>query len=235
MMKALIILIIIICLISLLVFQCAFGKKEIGDSQEPLPMTAKQTPAPRDPSRDLLLVVDFQNVYLPGYDWACPTMPEALNNTIRILNADTCPDCIMTKFVAPTNPTGRWKQYNEAYQEINENAFLAEFPDELKSYAQKAKVVEKSTFSSMNVEEVIAGMRGKNAVVLTGVVADCCILATMMAAIDMGYEVVYLYDCIAGTSTKSEAEIRSLAENHTPMQTTIMNSDEYLTAISGNR
>ena len=38
---------------------------------------------------------------------------------------------IMTKYVAPAEPTGRWKQYNEAYREINANAFLAEFPEAL--------------------------------------------------------------------------------------------------------
>lgn len=45
-------------------------------------------------------------------------------------------------------------------------------------------------------------MEGKKAVVLAGVVADCCVLATMMDAIDLGYEVVYLYDCIAGVSSR---------------------------------
>ena len=42
-------------------------------------------PAPRNAAEDLLLIVDFQNVYLPGYDWACPDMPEAMANTISIL------------------------------------------------------------------------------------------------------------------------------------------------------
>ena len=111
-----------------------------------------QAVMPRDVSEDLLLVVDFQNVYLPGYDWACPGMP--------------------------------------------------------------------------------AAMEGKKAVVLAGVVADCCVLATMMDAIDLGYEVVYLYDCIAGVSEESEAEIRGLAEIFTPIHTTVMSKDEYLAAIT---
>ena len=100
--------------------------------------------------------------------------------------------------------------------------------------AANAAVGDKSTYSSMDAPEVLAAMEGKRAVVLTGVVADCCILATMFDAIDLGYEVVYLYDCIAGASAESEAEIRALAEIFQPIHTTVMSSEEYLAAIGAN-
>ena len=191
-----------------------------------------QAVMPRDVSEDLLLVVDFQNVYLPGYDWACPGMPAAMENTMELMDAENALDCVMTKYIAPTDPVGRWEQYNEAYREINENPFLSEFPEELAPYAARAAVIEKSTYSSLDSPEVLAAMEGKKAVVLAGVVADCCVLATMMDAIDLGYEVVYLYDCIAGVSEESEAEIRGLAEIFTPIHTTVMSKDEYLAAIT---
>ena len=188
--------------------------------------------APRNAAEDLLLVVDFQNIYLPGYDWACPSMPADMEHTMKLLDAQCAPECVMTKYVAPAEPTGRWRQYNEAYREINANAFLAQFPEALAPYAARTTVVEKSTYSSMDAPEVLAAMEGKKAVVLAGVVADCCVLATMMDAMDLGYEVVYLYDCIAGVSAQSEAEIRALAEVFSPIHTTVMSSDEYLSAIA---
>ena len=202
----------------------AAGQESVG-SAVPQPVT------PRNAAEDLLLVVDFQNVYLPGNDWACPSMPAAMERTMKLLDAPGAPDCVMTKYVAPAEPTGRWKQYNEAYREINANAFLAEFPEALAPYAAKATVIEKATYSSMDAPEVLAAMEGKKAVVLAGVVADCCVLATMMDAIDLGYEVVYLYDCIAGVSEESEAEIRALAEIYSPIHTTVMSGAEYLAAI----
>ncbi len=231
-----------VCLIRALTAGCARERNRSsgaspGEMQattptaEPAPVSAP-APEPRDPSRDLLLVVDFQNVYLPGYDWACPSMPQAMANTMRILDGENAPDCVMTKFLAPDEPSGRWQQYNETYREINEYAFLAEFPEALKPYAEKATVVEKSTYSSMDAPEVIAAMEGKSAVVLCGVVADCCVLATMMDAIDLGYEVVYLYDCIGGVSEESEAEFRALAEIYSPIHTSVMSADEYMTAIA---
>ena len=234
--------VIMLCMILALTAGCS-RKKDLPDGTspeetkasapvaEPAP-TSMHAPEPRDPSRDLLLVVDFQNIYLPGYDWACPSMPQAMANTMRILDDENAPNCVMTRFLAPDEPLGRWQRYNEAYREINENAFLAEFPEALKPYAEKATVVEKSTYSSMDAPKVIAAMEGKSAVVLCGVVADCCVLATMMDAIDMGYEVVYLYDCIGGVSEESEDEFRALAEIYSPIHTSVMSADAYMTAIA---
>ena len=185
----------------------------------------------RDAAEDLLLIVDFQNVYLPGNQWACPSMPQAMENTVKILEAPNAPDYIMSAYIAPVDPVGRWQQYNEAYKDINADPYLSELAEEMKPYAVEGKVAEKSTYSSLDAEAVQAAMAGKKAVVLTGVVADCCVIATMYDAIDMGYEVVYLYDCIGGVSPESEAEIRSLAEIFSPVHTTVMSSDEYLAAI----
>ena len=53
----------------------------------------------------------------------------------------------------------------------------------------------------------------------------------MYDAMDLGYEVVYLYDCIGGASPESEAEIRALAEIFSPIHTSVMSSEEYLAAI----
>ncbi len=186
----------------------------------------------RDPGDDILLIVDFQNVYLPGKDWACPSMPQAMANTIKILNAPNAPDFIMTRFVAPAAPVGRWQEYNEVNREINEDPSLSELADEIAPFAANGRLIDKSTYSSLDAPEVRAAAEGKRAVVLTGVVADCCVLATMYDAIDMGYEVVYLYDCIGGTSQESEAQIRALAEVFSPVHTTVMSSDEYIASIS---
>ena len=189
---------------------------------------------PRDVTGDLLLVVDFQNVYMPGNEWACPSMPAAMANTMKIMDAPNAPDCVMTRFVAPAEPAGRWVDYNEAYRDINENAFLSEIPEEFAPYAQRAVVIDKSTYSSLDAPEVRATAEGKKAVVLAGVVADCCVIATMYDAIDMGYEVVYLYDCIGGSSPESEEEIRALAEVFSPVHTTVMSAEEYLAAFGND-
>lgn len=44
---------------------------------------------------DLLLAIDFQNVYLPEQEWACPTIRKALENTLDILMAESAPEYIL--------------------------------------------------------------------------------------------------------------------------------------------
>ena len=158
-------------------------------------------------------------------------MPEAMGSTIRIMEAKNRPDCVMTRFVAPSEPVGRWRRYMDAYRHINEDPYLAELAPAMRPYAEKVPVAEKSTYSAVDAPEVRAALAGKSAVVLTGVVADCCVLATMMDAIDLGYEVVYLYDCIGGMTAESEEQCKALAEVYAPVHTTVMTSEEYLAAI----
>ncbi|MBE6910656.1 MAG: isochorismatase family protein [Ruminococcaceae bacterium] len=154
-----------------------------------------------------------------------------MKNTIKLLSNENAPDYLLTKYIAPTDPVGRWAQYNEAFREINENPFLAELPEELTPFAAEGRVVSKSTYSAMKSDAVLAAAEGKKAIILTGVTAECSVLATMMDAIDMGYEVVYLYDCIARQSAEVDANVRGLAELYAPIHTTVMSSDEYLAAI----
>ena len=70
-------------------------------------------------TRDLLLVIDLQNVYLPGEEWACPSMPEAVKNIAKIIDAGVAEKTIFTRFVSSPTPAGTWKRYNEENAKIN--------------------------------------------------------------------------------------------------------------------
>lgn len=188
-----------------------------------------------DSREDLLLMIDFQNVYLPGQPWACPTMEQSIENTLRILRSPCAPDYVLTKYMPSADPVGRWKQYNEEYAEINADAFLSDFPDPIRQIMTDKNVVIKDTYSSMKSDPVRSALAGKSRVVLTGVVAECCVLATMLDAIDLGYEVIYLYDCISGLTDENEAILRTLAESFSPIHTRVMSSGEYIRMISDNR
>ena len=69
-------------------------------------------------------------------------------------------------------------------------------------------------------------------VVLAGVVAECCVLATLMDAIDLGYEVIYLHDCISGCTPANEKAVIALAKTFSPIHTHIVTADEYIRSIS---
>ena len=178
---------------------------------------------------DLILVIDMQNVYLPGEAWGCPSAKEAAQNICRLLDADAAGEVIFTRFVPPTDEIGTWKDYNIANADINASEYLNDMMEELKPYLEKYPLYDKSIYSSCRVPEVIEAMKTAGRSVLTGVVADCCVLATMMEAIDNGYKVVYLTDCIAGSTAENEEAVARIAATLAPVQTLVMSSGEYLT------
>ena len=100
--------------------------------------------------------------------------------------------------------------------------------DDLQPYAAQYPVLEKSVYSSMKIPELAKRAKAAEHVVLAGVVAECCVLSTMMEAIDQGHSVIFLYDCISGQSQENEQAIRKLAESFAPLHTLVMSSEEYI-------
>lgn len=177
---------------------------------------------------DLLLIIDMQNVYLPGNHWGCPAMPEAIRNICTILDADVVRHVMFTRFVPPSPAVGTWKDYNAENAVINADPYLNELAAELRSYTEKYPVYDKSIYSSCRIPQVTEIMKRADRIVLAGVVAECCVLSTLMEAIDNGYKTVYLTDCVAGETPRNEESIRRIAAGLAPVHTQVMSSKEYL-------
>ena len=181
------------------------------------------------PNKDLLLVIDMQNVYLPGEEWGCPGFPQALKKITSLLDAGV--PAVFTRFVSPGTPAGTWKAYNSEYAHINESAWLNDIAAELKPYLNTHPLVDKSTYSSWTAE-VARLAEGYDRILLSGVVAECCVLATLMSAMDAGKKVVYLTDCVAGQEAAYEEAVQKIAGIYVPIHTLVMDSGTYLSAQS---
>ena len=81
--------------------------------------------------KDLLLIVDMQNVYTAGQDWACWRIQKAADSILRLLSSGAFEDVIFTRFLASESPAGVWKDYNRVNDAINrdpwKNEMMAEF------------------------------------------------------------------------------------------------------------
>ena len=179
--------------------------------------------------KDLLLVVDMQNVYGEGGQWYCPGVKVAGDNIKKILKKNPKNlDVIFTAFVAPKHPQGAWADYNRENHLVNQDAYANKimdlFSDDLKMYP----LYEKSTYSSLSIPEVLKGVEGADRVVLTGVVAECCVLATAMALIDQGSYVVYLTDACAGINEETEKAVETVLKGLEPLHVKRMTTKEYL-------
>ena len=185
-------------------------------------MTAYQT------NSDLLLVIDMQNVYTPGQPWACCHVQGAAANIRTLLDAGVCGEVLFTRFLPPVHPTGVWQEYNQVNAAINADPFANAMMPEFAPYLDRYPLLDKSVYSSFAIPQVQQAARRARQVVLTGVVAECCVLATALAGIDLGHRMVYLTDAVSGLSPESEAQTQAILSYLAPLHTRILTTWQYL-------
>lgn len=175
---------------------------------------------------DLLIVIDMQNVYLEGQPWGCAHTSQVMQKISELIDGEKVDNVILTKYMPAENPMGTWKRYNEEYKEINENPWMSELMDACMPYAEKFPVFIKQTYSSYGNDEVkeLAGKARR--VLISGVVAECCVLFTMMAGIDQGDKMVYLKDACTGLDDGWEVIVEKIASYYSPMHTQVMTCDD---------
>lgn len=187
-------------------------------------------------NKDLLMVIDMQNVYSEGGEWFCPGIDAATENIIRVIEEahkekGAVDEVVFTKFIASNKPSGTWITYNEENKAVNESEYANEIIEALKHYADGCKTYEKSEYSSLSVpalKDIVSEYIDSGRVVVSGVVAECCVLATVMGLIDMGVKVIYLTDAVAGIDDETQKAVLKVLEGLTPLHIEFMTTEEYL-------
>ena len=185
-------------------------------------------------NNDLLLVIDMQNVYTRGRKWACLDAEGVAERTLSVIRTmeQTGNDQIMfTRFLASEQPEGVWENYNRENREVNDsvwdNEMLPEFADALHKYP----LYTKSVYSSLAIPEVLEAAKKADRVVITGVVAECCVLSTVFALIDAGIYTIYLTDGVSGLDREKEASTELVLSGLAPLHVSMMTVEEYLREI----
>ncbi|CAN5274363.1 isochorismatase family protein [soil metagenome] len=148
-----------------------------------------------------LVVIDMQHVFGdPGSEWFTPGYPEIEPTVARLVEQFGARDgdnVVLTRFVAPAEPTGAWVPYYEQwpFALVPETDALY---DLMPAFAgSDHPVVTRTTFGKWGDE--LAALAGDD-IVLVGVSTDCCVLSTALAAADAGVHVMVVSDGCAGLS-----------------------------------
>ena len=178
--------------------------------------------------KDLLLVIDMQNVYTKGQKWECDGIDKVAAHISRIIDSNKCKDIAFTKYVCQQNPKVNWKKYNTINKKINENKWANEIMDIFEKNTSTWMVYEKCVYSSYSIPEIVDKVRSADRVIVTGVVAECCVLSTILQLIDTGVEIIYLTDSIASMSDEKKKAVELILSGFEPMHIKMMKTDEYL-------
>jgi nicotinamidase-related amidase len=142
-----------------------------------------------------LVVVDLQHVFGDeDSPWTAPRFEEVRPRIRRLVEAFG-DRVVWTRFVAPAQPVGAWKEYYEQYD------FALQPPDaecyQLVEDPEPHPVVDATTFGKWGPD--LAEVVGNGPLTVVGVATDCCVISTVLPAADAGVPVRVVSDACAGS------------------------------------
>lgn len=181
----------------------------------------------------LILVIDMQNVYSVGQKWECFNFNQVLGRIKQLIEHRTNEQIVFTRYIASKNPHGMWKKYNKVNSDVNSDEWSNELVNYLKSLCREYKCCDKSVYSAFSIDYVREAAIKASCVIVTGVVAECCVLSTVMSLIDAGVYVIYLKDAVAGINEDTASATLKVLEGLVPLHLCIMTTDEYIKLTKG--
>lgn len=179
-----------------------------------------------------LVVIDMQRVFGDaGSAWLAPRFSEIVR-PVRELAGAFAPKVIFTRFVAPEQPQGAWREYYRQWPFALQSP-RAPIYDLVPEFAADAgTTVDATTFSKWGPE--LAARIGGDQMVLAGVSTDCCVLSTALAAADAGVQVRVVADACAGVDDGSHAKALDIMRLYGPL-VQVISMDEALDLAAGQR
>jgi nicotinamidase-related amidase len=171
----------------------------------------------------LLAVIDMQAFFAEGSPWAVPGF-EYLIEPIDRLAREFAERALFTRFVIPAEPQGSWVGYYRAWPQVVDPA-AAHLADLVSPWAeQRRTTLDRTTFSKWGPE--LAGLTGDGELAVCGVSTDCCVLATVLAAVDGGAQVRVIADACAGITPEAHQQALSIMASFAPQVTISTVSEE---------
>lgn len=183
--------------------------------------------APRDPSlrAATLAVIDMQVAFRDaGSDWAVPRYAEVEARVAQLVAAFDAP-VVWTAFVRDPQEHGAWADYYDRW-----SMFRVEEDSPLWALTLDPRpgdaLVALPTFSKWG-PELAAHAPIEAPLVICGVATDCCVLSTVLGAIDAGRRVIVATDACGAVSDEAQAQTFALLGLLSPM-VTLATTDEII-------
>jgi nicotinamidase-related amidase len=160
-----------------------------------------------------LVVVDLQRVFGDADSpWTTPRFGEVRPRIRRLVEAfEGC--VVFTRFVAPDEPVGAWREYYDTYP------FALQPPDaqlyDLVDDPGAAKVLDATTFGKWGPD--LAEIVGNGPLTVTGVATDCCVISTVLPAADAGVPVRVVTVACAGSTDADHVRAMRIMALYVPL------------------
>ena len=168
-------------------------------------------------SRTVHLCVDMQKIFAPGGPWSTPWMPKVLPMVTEL--AGRFPErTVFTRFITPERPhdmPGTWQRYYARWRETTRACLdteLLELVSPLAKLSPPAVVIDKTRYSAFAEPALLQHLlqREADGLIVTGSETDVCVLATVLAAVDLGYRVILVRDAVCSSSDEGHDSLLEL-------------------------
>jgi nicotinamidase-related amidase len=167
----------------------------------------------------LFLFIDFQRVFEEGPHWRVPKFRQALENALKVhahLDKELGDNLttIATRYIPPDEAQygGIWTDYFNRFPQISRYANNKSY--DLANGIPTGCIISVPKFGKWSsIKSHLNNFRidSIKTIYITGVSTECCILSTVMAAIDDGVKIVLIQDaCAAGTDEDHNFSINIL-------------------------
>lgn len=175
------------------------------------------------PPAEWLLVIDMQRAFAdPPSPWAAGDFYTILPRIERLIAAYE-DRVVLTRYVPPMPPTGAWVDYYEVFPSLL-------LPDsdpawDLKvSAGPRTRVETRTTFNKWDAR--MAAITGPGSgIAICGVATECCVLGTVLAAVDDGRSVRVIADACAGGSRAAHEQTLAVLAGFAPLITFVTSSE----------
>jgi len=184
------------------------------------------------------LAIDVQRLFAePDSPWCVPWMARVIPQIAEL--AHRHPDrTVFTRFIPPERPEdmpGAWQDYYwrwRAMTQRNLDGRLLELASPLQAFVPPAHLCDKAVYSAFGNAKLVPWLkaRGVDVLIVSGGETDVCVLATVMAAVDLGYHVVLPTDALCSVRNETHDALLLLYRERFSQQITTATTEQVLSA-----
>lgn len=184
------------------------------------------------------LAIDLQRLFAESDSpWHVPWLSRVVPQVAEL--ARRHPErTVFTRFVPPRQPEempGAWRDYYRRWRAMTRQALderLLELVEPLGVFAPPAHLCDKAVYSAFGNPKLAPWLRsqGADTLIVSGGETDVCVLATVMAAVDLGFHVVLPTDALCSVSDKTHDALLLLYRERFSQQIATATTEEVLQA-----